>query len=274
MIVFLESDFPSIMAHLIESPQNQTIKSLARLKERRYRKFKRQYLIEGSKEVKNALMAKVAIEKIFICWEVFDSNFALPTNLPIIELSLIAFKKLSYRDKPEGVIALANMQKMTLSELNLPKNPLLLAVDGVEKPGNLGALLRTANATNIDAIFLIGEGTDFYNPNVIRSSIGCLFSQKILEIETSRLIQWLKSKGIKIVATSPQAELPYWEVSYRAATIIVLGAENQGLGEVWLKSAEVAVKIPMLGIVDSLNVATSGALLMYETLRQRFFSQA
>ena len=257
---------------VIESPQNQTIKSLVRLKERRYRELTKEYLIEGKKEVVNALKTKIAIKEIFICSEVFDSSITFPNHLPTTELSLLAFKKLSYRDRPEGIIALAEIQQKSLGELTLPKNPLLLAIDGAEKPGNLGALLRTANATSVDAVFLTGKGTDLYNPNVIRSSMGCLFSQQTLQLDTPTLITWLKSCNIKIIATSPQAKLPYWRINYQEPTIIALGAEDQGLSNIWLKNAEVTVSIPMLGIIDSLNVATSGALLMYEALKQRHFN--
>ncbi len=257
------------MPYHIESPQNKAVKSLARLKERRYRELKKQYLIEGKKEIVNALKAEIAIEEIFICLEVFDKSINLPIRLPTTNLSLAAFKKLSYRNKSEGIIALAKMQEEKLSELTLPKNPLLLVIDGAEKPGNLGALLRTANATNVDAVFLTGKGTDLYNPNVIRSSMGCLFSQPTLQLDTSTLIPWLKNYDIKIIATSPQAKLPYWKINYKEPIVIALGAEDQGLSKLWLESAEVTTNIPMLGIIDSLNVATSGALLMYEALKQR-----
>ncbi len=256
---------------MIKSSQNPKIKALIRLKERRHRENKEQYLIEGKKEVANALKSKTPIEQVFICSKLFNNAINLPPQLPITELSPIVFKKISYRQKPEGIIALAKVEEITLDQLNLPKRPLLLAIDSVEKPGNIGALLRTANATGIDAVFITGKGTDLYNPNVICSSIGSLFSQQTLQIDDNTLIPWLKARKISIIATSPQAKIPYWGTNYKDGVIIALGAENKGLSELWLKNAEVTVNIPMLGIVDSLNVATSGALLMYEALKQRYF---
>ena len=191
---------------MIKSQKNPTIKALVRLKERRHRESKGQYLIEGKKEVANALKGKAPIEQVFICSELFRNASYLPPHLPITELSLIAFKKLSYRQKPEGIIALAKTQNTSLHQLNLPEKPLLLAIDNVEKPGNIGALLRTANAAGVDAVFLTGKGTDLYNPNVICSSIGSLFNQQILRLNANTLIPWLKAREIDIVATSPQAK--------------------------------------------------------------------
>lgn len=253
---------------IITSLNNPSIQALARLKERKYRKLEQLYLIEGKTEITKALAAKVIIEKILICPEICK-NFSFPiTSIPQIELPLQVFKKLSYCEKPAGLIAVAKMQNYKLSELKLPTEPLVLVIDGLEKPGNIGALLRTATATGVNAVFVTGKGTDLYNPNVIRSSLGNLFNQPTLHSETHTLVKWLRNQKINIIATSPTANLSYWDINYQNVAI-VLGAEHQGLSEQWLQNADTTVRIPMLGNVDSLNVATSGALLMYEALKQK-----
>ena len=150
-------------------------------------------------------------------------------------------------------------------------NGLYLVIDGLEKPGNVGALLRTADSAGVDAVFVTGAGTDLENPNVIRASMGSVFRQ-VIACETDALRDWLQQNQVQIVATSPQASATYWQQDYTPATALVLGTEHEGLGEGWLEQADLRVVIPMFGSADSLNVATSGALLLYEALRQRHTS--
>ncbi len=190
-------------------------------------------------------------------------------DLERIEVSSDAFEKLSFRQNPDGLIALAAIQEKTLKDIALPEKALVLVIDGLEKPGNVGALLRTADAVKADAVFLTGKGTDIYNPNVIRSSVGSVFSRPILALESAELIAYLKAHKIKLVATSPSATRSYWDEDYKASTAIILGTEHDGLAHDWFQAAESKVIIPMSGMADSLNVATSGALLLYEVLRQR-----
>ena len=257
----------------IESTKNPHIKYLVKLKERRHRDAEGRFLIEGSKELSRALDAGIRLEQILYCPKFLraegDMLLAECQALECLEVSSEAFEKLSFRQNPDGLIALASIQEKTLDDISLPPNALLLVIDGLEKPGNVGALLRTADAANVDAVFLTGKGTDIYNPNVIRSSVGSVFSRPILALDSGELISYLKAQQVKLVATSPSATRSYWDEDYLAATAIILGTEHDGLAHDWFNAAESKVIIPMSGMTDSLNVATSGALLLYEVMRQR-----
>lgn len=260
------------MPRRIDSPKNQTVKELARLKERRHRDSEKRYLIEGARELTRALSARVPLETVFICPELLGPEgraLAESLVLPQTELSEDAFKRLSLRQNPDGILGVAQMREMRLKHLELDGNALVLVVDGLEKPGNLGALLRTADAADLDAVFVTGEGTDLYNPNVIRASLGSVFSRPVLAVGTGELLEYLSLRNFKLVAATPDAELTYWEEDYRSASAIILGTEHAGLGQDWRSAAGSRVAIPMRGLADSLNVSVSGALLVYEALRQR-----
>ena len=194
---------------------------------------------------------------------------ARAANLERIYLSDIAFRKVSYRDTPDGLLAVAPLRETSLESLEVKQNALLLVVVGLEKPGNLGALLRTADGVNVDAVFVTGAGTDLTNPNVIRASMGSVFSRPVLEVETETLLAWLRGRHVNIVATTPHTKTSYWDADYTGAVAIVLGAEHEGLSDDWLEAAQSRVSIPMQGLADSLNVGTAGALLLYEAVRQR-----
>lgn len=259
----------------IESPKNSTIKALVRLKERRTREREGRYLIEGAREVTRAVQANIPLEQLYIAPELLqdegESLLGLPTitNVEHSSLSRAAFEHVSLRQKPDGILGVAKMGEQSLEDLELPQNALVLVIDGLEKPGNVGALLRTADAANLAAVFLTGAGTDLYNPNVIRASMGSVFSRPVLSANTQNLIDYLSKRGFKLVAATPAAERLYWHESLTGPTALVLGTEHQGLGENWLKVASSQVAIPMNGLADSLNVSVSGALLIYEALRQR-----
>lgn len=258
----------------IESPKNPTVKALLKLRERRARERGGRYLIEGARELSRALAAGVPLEQLGYAEALLgDEGRAVLADpraaaLPRLELSEAAFARVSLRQHPDGVLAVARTAPTTLSELRLPENALVLVLDGLEKPGNLGALLRTADAADLAAVFVTGVGTDLYNPNVIRSSVGSVFSRPVVAAPSEELLGWLLERGVTLVAATPHASQSYWEADYRGPSAIVLGAEDQGLGEVWLAGAT-QVAIPMRGLADSLNVATAGALLVYEALRQR-----
>ncbi len=260
----------------IDSLKNPQIKALARLKERRSREREQRYLLEGSREISRALTAEVPVQQLFICPDLLKPEgqevIARAHNLSKIsftELAQATFKRLSYRENPDGLIAVAAIEEKSLNSLKLPTDALVLIIDGVEKPGNLGALLRTADGANLDAVFISGTGTDLYNPNVIRASMGSLFSRPVLTTSTPELKEWLSQQQFKLVATSPQASTSYWDADYRGAVAIILGSEDLGLADDWLAASNTQVVIPMSGLADSLNVATAGALLVYEALRQR-----
>ena len=263
------------MRKRLESPKNPEVKGLVRLKERRIRDREGRYLIEGERETRRAFEAGVPLRTLYLCLDFMrPEGHALAKELEdvgvdTVELSKEAFSRVSYRDAPDGVLAVAAVQPRELDGLELSKNALVLVLDGLEKPGNLGALLRTADGAGLDAVFLTGEGTDLTNPNVIRASMGSVFSRPVRTVAAPALLEWLNARDFTLVAASPGADASFWDADYRGGVAIVLGAEHEGLSPLWLEAAHTRVAIPMRGLADSLNVATAGALLVYEALRQR-----
>ena len=260
----------------IDSPKNETIKKLAKLKDRRHRDKEGLFLIEGVREVKRAKESGTKLEHLYYAPKLLKGDAQTLVDrlnyLPKTELSNEAFGKLSMRQKPDGLIALAPIVEKSLEELELPHNALVLVIDGLEKPGNIGALLRTADGANLDAVFVTGGGTDLFNPNVIRSSVGSVFSRPIVNADDAVLTEFLNQEGFRLVATMPDASKAYWETNLRGKVALLLGREHDGLSEAWQKAATDKVSIPMYGLADSLNVATAGALFIYEALRQRAHS--
>ena len=259
----------------IDSSRNPELRARAKLKERRTREREHRFLIEGIREVQRALEAGVRLEALYLCSALLgvEGRSAVTTaeaqGVPLTELSEQAFKVLSYRENPDGVVAVAQRQAKNLADLPLPADALVVVVEGLEKPGNLGALLWTADCAGAHALFATGEGTDLENPNVIRASMGSLFSRPVLAVDGTELLTWLKTETFSLVATTPHTDMLYWDTTYTGRTAVLLGAEHEGLSAAWLGAANVRVKIPMSGMADSLNVATTGALLLYEALRQR-----
>lgn len=257
----------------IESSKNPTIRALAELKERKARDKEQRYLIEGTREISRAIQAKEKLQTLIYVKELLDEQardlIQQQKNLELLELSREAFNKLSLRQNPDGLIAVAHIHPKKLQDVAVSKDALVLVIDGLEKPGNIGALLRTADGAKLDAVFVTGKGTDLYNPNVIRASMGSLFSRPVLALDESELTTFLRTHQFKIIAATPHTEHLYWHEGFTGATAIVLGTESEGLSRVWLEVATTQVSIPMNGLADSLNVATAGALLMYEALRQR-----
>jgi RNA methyltransferase, TrmH family len=267
--------YNSQVSKRIDSTKNPTLKTLGELKERKGREAQRRYLIEGSRETLRALQGGERLEKVLVCPELLNAEGkelkakAEEEKLEILELSRAAFEKLSLRQNPDGVIAVVTMREKKLAEVVLPTNALVLVIDGLEKPGNVGALLRTSDAVDADAVIVTGFGTDLYNPNVIRASMGSLFSRPVLSLDAKEVIAFLQAKDFKIIAATPHTNKVYWHEDFTSSTAIVLGEEHEGLSRVWLEAATTQVTIPMNGLADSLNVATAGALLLYEVLRQR-----
>lgn len=259
----------------IDSPKNPLVKELLRLRERRERERSGRFLIEGVREVERALAAGIPLEQLLVAPELARPEAqalaatAERAGLKVSELAGGAFARLSLRENPDGLMALAGTWRTELSELELPGEPLLLVVDGLEKPGNLGALLRTADAVDADAVFVTGHGTDPFNPNVVRASMGSIFSRPLVTTSGDELRRFLREHGVRVVATSPAAELPFWDADLKGPVALVLGTEHEGLNAEWLDSADERVHVPMAGTADSLNVATAGALVLYEALRQR-----
>lgn len=232
-------------------------------------------LIEGEREVTRAAAQKIPFHRVFFCRELASAGgqaLAQTLNQPgteVLECSRPVFEKLSLRDGPDGLLVVATPPMWSLASLVLRKNPLILVVERIEKPGNLGALIRSADAVDADAVLVCDPVTDHYNPNVVRASTGTLFSRPVISISSSQAIFWLREKGIQIAAAIPGKGVEYFRADLTGPLALVLGAEHEGLSTEWCEASDVALKIPMHGQADSLNVAAAGVLLLFESLRQR-----
>ena len=259
----------------IQSRQNPRVQNLVRLHERTHRDTQQRFLVEGRRELERAL-AEGVIEEIYFCSELFRDNGsqelverASQAGVAICQLAPMAFDKVSLREGPDGLLGVARAWHLTLADLKLSATPLLLIVERVEKPGNLGALLRSADAAGADAVIVCDPVTDLFNPNVVRASTGVLFSVPCVVEESSRVLAWLRSRGVRIVATTPAASELYTRTDLRGPLAIVMGSEQYGLSESWLENADIPVRIPMAGQADSLNVAMAATLVLFEAVRQR-----
>jgi TrmH family RNA methyltransferase len=260
----------------ISNPKNQRIKDVLKLDKASYRKEVGLFVSEGLREVNLAYKAGYEIEQIFICeemvieTELYNLGFlsAAAENI-VTHVSQEVYEGLAYRGSTEGIVAVIKQKKHNLAEIILPSNPLILVIEGVEKPGNLGAMLRTTDAVGIDAVLLCDMATDLYNPNVIRSGIGTVFTNQIAVDSTRNIISFLKDRCVTSYAASLQAKKVYSDFDFKKPTAFVLGEEANGLSELWQNSADEPLIIPMNGAIDSLNVSVAAAVLLYEALRQR-----
>lgn len=261
----------------ITSAQNPKIKNLKRLEKASERREQNLILIEGLRETVLAHRAGYEIETLFICEGVLktDGEYSLQevgTQKPEtrnFEITEAVYQSLAYRETTEGVIALAKPKNHSLENLSLKSNALVLVIEAVEKPGNLGAMLRTADAAGADAVIICDGKTDLYNPNVIRSSVGTVFTNQIAVCETAEAISFLKQNNITTYAAELSAEKFHYEQNFKSATAMVVGTEATGLSAEWMGAAAERIKIPMLGKIDSLNVSVSAAILLFEAVRQR-----
>ncbi len=261
---------------ILTSLQNPKIKNVVKLRERRHRDLQGLMLIEGVRELALALNNKVKLESIFYCEKYFHNNneltlvkHAQKNGATLMEVDKKVFQKITYKENPDGLLAVAHQPKLPIKNLVLAKSPLLVVVVAIEKPGNLGAILRSADAAGVDGVIVCDQCTDIYNPNVVRSSIGTIFSMQIATGSSREAINWLKEKGISTVAASPGAITEYTDIDFRMPVAIVLGSEQLGLSDEWLNMVDERACIPMYGQADSLNVAASTAVLLYEAIRQR-----
>jgi TrmH family RNA methyltransferase len=261
----------------IDSPQNTRVKATVKLRNRRQRDKAGQMLVEGYRELRSAISAGHPIEHVFYCPELFlGSNEsallddAMTGGAALLKTSARVFEKLSYRDRPDGLLGVAPQISLQLSELDLPEAPLLLIAESIEKPGNLGTMLRTCDAVGVDAVIVCDRTTDINNPNVVRASVGTLFTQPVVEAGSGETIAFLKQHNIRMAAATPAADIDYWQAPLTGGMAIVVGSEQYGLTEQWLVDGDILpVRIPMNGTADSLNVATAASLFLYEALRQR-----
>jgi RNA methyltransferase, TrmH family len=258
----------------ISSAQNPFIKSLLLLQEKaKVRKQSGTFLIEGKREIEIALKGGYQIEAILFIPELITENqvHALCGNAEMIEISKEVFQKLAYRDTTEGILAIAKSKSLELSDLKLSKNPLILVAEAPEKPGNIGAILRTADAANIDAVIIANPKTDLYNPNIVRSSIGCVFTNQIATGTTTEIITFLKQLKINIYCATLQNSTGYHTQNYTTPTALVVGTEATGLTQEWRDASTKNIIIPMQGEIDSMNVSVAAAILIFEAKRQRGF---
>ncbi|NRT11308.1 RNA methyltransferase [Flavobacterium sp. 14A] len=258
----------------ISSVQNPFIKSLVLLQEKaKNRKQTGTFLMEGQREITLALKGGYILETVLfypeICTEIEAKKIA--PNTALIEINKEVFQKLAYRDTTEGILAVAKTKSMQLTDLKLSDNPLILIAEAPEKPGNIGALLRTADAANLDAVIIANPKSDLYNPNIVRSSVGCLFTNQIASGTTDEIISYLKKQQINFYCATLQNSTSYHTQDYTTPTALVVGTEATGLTQEWRDAATQNIIIPMQGEIDSMNVSVAAAILIFEAKRQRGF---
>jgi TrmH family RNA methyltransferase len=261
---------------MITSPHNPRVKLAARLRDHRQRKKEQRILIDGAREISRALAAGVALQEVFVCAELCRSVEAqqlldaLPgSGAEVLEVSESVFSKLAFGDRVEGIVAVAAAPSHRLDDIVLPENPLVAVLEGVEKPGNIGAVLRSADGVGVSALVLADPRTDLYNPNAIRASLGTIFAVPVASAASEDSLIWLRNQRLQIVAARVEGSVLYTEIDYCRPTAIVVGSEAEGLSSLWTGDDIRAVRLPMLGAADSLNVSVAAAVIFYEALRQR-----
>lgn len=260
----------------ITSLKNEGIKKLLELRDRKGRDAQGLTLVEGVREIKAALKAGVSVQKIYLCPEVLSSpdyeylvRECSKHKAEILETSEIVSAKIAFGDRDEGAVAIVKVEVQKIPGLRLGKNPLIVIVEQVEKPGNLGAILRTCDAAGVDAVLVCDAKTDIYNPNVIRSSLGAVFTVIVAVGSNQEAQEFLQSNQIKAIGTFPNASVDYVKYDYKTSSAIILGSEQSGLSDFWCDHSDVKVQLPMNGQVNSLNVAATAAIVIYEAIRQR-----
>ena len=259
---------------MISSPNNPKIKQLRLLMEKsRLRRETGLFVIEGVRELEIALKGGYKIKELFLCPDIMPDQekeaWLREQSSMAEELDSGLYGKLAYRGTTEGVLAVMHGKDIKPAEVHLRDPALVIVLESVEKPGNLGAILRTADASGTGAVLICDPLTDLYNPNTIRASLGCIFSVPTLACSSEEAYQWLSRQGIQVVAATCQATTWYHECDYRKPTALVMGSESDGLSLFWREKANHQIKIPMKGIIDSLNVSSATAILCFEALRQR-----
>ena len=272
------------MADLIlTSPQNPRIKTLLQLEQKSSeRRRAGLFVVEGQRELHHCLVSGLGVESVFWCRELVPADFetavlaeveraAGRTGVPFrsVEVSRGVYEKIAYRGSTEGVVAVVRDRRLTLADLPVKEHPLIVVLERVEKPGNLGAILRSADAAHADAVVVCDSLTDLYNPNLIRSSIGAIFTVPCVACSTEECIAYLKAHGIRILTAQLQDSHLYYDTDMTCGTAIVMGTESTGLTDTWRRVADAHIRIPMLGQLDSLNVSVSTAILLFEAVRQR-----
>ena len=261
------------MIEKITSLQNPKIKLLLQLQQKSSERRKAElFVVEGRRELMHCMEAGYEVDTVFWCPSVEVGTEPIPSLLEgvrLFEVSKDIYERVAYRGSTEGIIAEVRTRQLSLADLQLGASPLVVVVERVEKPGNLGAILRSADAAGVDAVIVCDPLTDLYNPNLIRSSIGGIFSVPCVACTSEECIAFLKQRGIQILTAQLQDSHLYYDTDMRRPTAIVMGTEATGLTDQWRKAADAHIRIPMLGRIDSLNVSVSAAILMFEAVRQR-----
>lgn len=275
---------PAVATEKITSLQNPRVKQLVKLRERRSRDGAGVFPVEGYREIRRALEKDVPLRELYFCpgWFLGENEPALlaraeAAGAQLFELSKEAFAKVAYRERPDGLLAVAPQWRRTLADIEPALDAakaggveaFVLVVEAIEKPGNLGTILRGADAAGCHAVIVCDPVTDIFNPNVVRASTGVLFGMPLVVEESRRVHDWLQARGIRIVATTPAAETIYSDADLRGPLAVIMGSEQYGLSEFWLRHANLPVRIPMAGQADSLNVAMAAILTLFEAVRQR-----
>lgn len=261
------------MENVISSTQNPKVRHLLLLQQKsQMRRSEGLFVVEGQRELSHCIEAGFQVDTVFVCHEMLAGGTVpgiLSVANEVCEVSKRVYERIAYRGSTEGLMATVHVKTARLADLQLPERPLIVVLEGVEKPGNLGAVLRSADASGADAVVVCDPLTDLYNPNLIRSSIGAVFTVPVVACSSSECITFLKSRNIRILTAQLQDSRLYYDIDMRCATAIVMGTESTGLTNQWREAADNHIRIPMSGRLDSLNVSVSAAILMYEAVRQR-----
>lgn len=264
--------FASVKTEKITSARNERIRQVLELQEKsRTRRALGLFVVEGRRELEHCLEAGYEIDSVFWCPEILPElpQELIGRDVPVSELTAELYGRIAYRGGTEGLVARVKSRPHTLDDLALKENPLIVVLESVEKPGNLGAVFRSADAAGADAVIICDPLTDLYNPNLIRSSIGGVFTVQSAVCDSASAISWLKARGMKILTAQLQDSSWYYDVDMKGGTAIVIGTEATGLTEQWREAADAHIRIPMLGALDSLNASVSAAILLFEAVRQR-----
>lgn len=259
---------------MITSASNERIKELLRL--RRRSRGEEEILIDGAREISRAAAAGVVVSEIYYCKELWDAapggaliNAMQAAGAKVVEVTRSVFEKIRYGDRTGGMLAVARRPHRTLEGLALSAAPLVVILEGVEKPGNLGAIVRTADGAGVEAVIVVDSEIDVYGPNAIRASVSTIFSVPVVEATASAARAWMTAHGMQVVAADPAADNLYTSLDLTRATVLVYGSESRGLSDAWRGAGTQLVRVPMAGLADSLSVATTAAVMFYEARRQR-----
>lgn len=264
------------MSEVITSTANPRVRALVKLRKRSERDDQGLFLVEGYRPITRALAAGFQFDELYFCRDWFlGSNEqkvlddAAAAGATLVELGRDAFAKVAYRERPEGLLGVGKQWRTRLPDIKLSKNPFVIVVEAIEKPGNLGTILRSADATGAEAVIVCDAVTDLFNPNVVRASTGVMFTTPTVITDSQSAITFLRKNGIKTLAATPAADKLYTEVDLTQPVALVMGSEQCGLTDTWLQNCDLPVRLPMAGVADSLNVSAATVAMAYEVVRQR-----